>query len=81
MLKRTERVFSNPNQTKLYYKKYQVGGKRQAHYSKTNFSWEKMDELLNSLLDSNIPEFPKEVKLKLPSIKKIELPKLEKVNG
>ena len=63
------------------YKKYQVGGKRQAHYSKTNFSWEKMNELLNNLLDSNIPEFPKEVKLKLPKVKKIELPKKEEING
>jgi len=63
------------------YKKYQVGGKRQAHYSKTNFSWDKMDELLDQILTNNIPEFPKETKLKLPSIKKIELPKLEKVNG
>jgi len=63
------------------YKKYQVGGKRQAHYSKTNFSWEKMAEKIDELLDSNLPEFPKEVKLKLPSIKKIELPKKEKVNG
>jgi len=62
------------------YKKYVDGGKRQAYYSKTNFSWEKMDELLNQLLDSNIPEFPKEVKLKLPTVKKIELPKKE-VNG
>jgi len=57
------------------YKKYAELGKRQAHYSKTNFSWEKMDEKLNEYLDKNIPEFPKQVKLQLPKLKKIELPK------
>lgn len=61
------------------YKKYQVGGKRQAHYSKTNFSWDKMHESLTTILTKNIPEFPKEVKLNLPKPKKIELPKLKKV--
>ena len=57
------------------YKKYAELGKRQAHFSKTNFSWEKMDEKLNEYLDKNIPEFPKQVKLQLPKLKKIELPK------
>ena len=57
------------------YKKYAELGKRQAHYSKTNFSWGKMDEKLNEYLDKNIPEFPKQVKLQLPKLKKIELPK------
>jgi glycosyltransferase involved in cell wall biosynthesis len=63
------------------YKKYEVGGKRQAHYSKTNFSWELMKEKVDEILDKNIPEFPKEAKLKLPTMKKIELPKLQKING
>ena len=57
------------------YKKYAELGKRQAHFSKTNFSWGKMDEKLNEYLDKNIPEFPKQVKLQLPKLKKIELPK------
>jgi len=61
------------------YKKYAELGKRQAHYSKTNFSWEKMDEMLNAYLDKNIPEFPKQVKLQLPKLKKIELPKKKEV--
>jgi len=60
------------------YKKYQVGGKRQAHHSKTNFSFEAMKEKLDQVLSSRIPEFPKEVKLELP---KLQLPKLEKLNG
>jgi glycosyltransferase involved in cell wall biosynthesis len=63
------------------YKKYEIGGKRQAHYSKTNFSWELMKEKVDEILDKNIPEFPKEAKLKLPTMKKIELPKLQKING
>jgi glycosyltransferase involved in cell wall biosynthesis len=63
------------------YKNYTEKSKRQAFYSKTNFSWEKMKTTLSDLLDSNIPEFPKEVKIKLPSIKKIELPKKEPING
>ena len=63
------------------YKKYAELGKRQTHYSKTNFSWEKMHEKLNEYLDKNIPEFPKQVKLELPKLKKIELPKLKKIEA
>jgi glycosyltransferase involved in cell wall biosynthesis len=63
------------------YKNYTDKAKRQAYYSKTNFSWDKMKEKLDILLTDSIPEFPKEVKLKLPSMKKIELPKLQKING
>jgi len=57
------------------YKNYTDKAKRQAFYSKTNFNWEKMKEKLDTVLTQYIPEFPKEVKLKLPTIKKIELPK------
>jgi glycosyltransferase involved in cell wall biosynthesis len=63
------------------YKNYTDGAKRQAFYSKTNFSWDKMKEKLADFLTKNVPEFPAEVKLKMPSMKKIELPKLEKING
>ena len=61
------------------YKNYTDKAKRQAYYSKTNFSWDKMKEKIDTILTDNIPEFPKELNLKLPSIKKIELPKLKKV--
>jgi glycosyltransferase involved in cell wall biosynthesis len=61
------------------YKKYQDNGKRLAHYCKTNFSFEKMQEKLDIILTANVPEFPKQVQLKLPQLKKIELPKLKKV--
>ena len=59
------------------YKNYEDGGKRQAYYSKTNFSFDKMKELLGDLLDKNVPEIAKQVQLELP---KLELPKLEKIN-
>jgi glycosyltransferase involved in cell wall biosynthesis len=63
------------------YKNYTDKAKRQSYYSKTNFSWDKMKEKLDNILTQNVPEFPKEAKLKLPSMKKIELPKLQKING
>jgi len=59
------------------YKEYKAKGKRQGYYSKTNFSYEKMAELVKDLLDKNIPEFPKGVELTLP---KLQLPKLSKIN-
>jgi hypothetical protein len=62
------------------YKKYIDGGKRQAYYSKQNFSFEKMTEKLAEYL-TLIPEFPKQIQLKLPQLKKIELPKLQKVES
>jgi hypothetical protein len=33
---------------------------------------------IDRLFNQYIPEFPKEVKLKLPQLKKVELPKLNK---
>tara|TARA_B110000858_G_scaffold30605_1_gene33504 strand:- start:161 stop:1441 length:1281 start_codon:yes stop_codon:yes gene_type:complete len=57
------------------YKKYIDGGKRQAYHSKTNFSFNMMQNLLGKTLDSNIPEIAKQVPLQLP---KLELPKLQK---
>jgi len=60
------------------YKEYTDGGKRQAYHSKQNFSFEKMTEKLAEYL-TRVPEFPKQVALKLPQLKKIELPKLQKV--
>ena len=63
------------------YKKYQNNANRQTYKSKTEFSWDKMKEKLDIILTSRIPEFPKEIQLKLPNLKKIELPKLQKING
>ena len=61
------------------YKVYKELAKRQGHRSRTQFSYEKMRETLDNLLTQYIPEFPKQVELKLPTLKKIELPKLKKV--
>ena len=60
------------------YKKYTDGANRQAYKSKTEFSWVKMKDKVDELFTKNIPEFSKEVALKLPQLKKIELPKLNK---
>jgi len=63
------------------YKNYTEKAKRQAFKSKNEFSWDKMKEKIDILLTQFIPEFPKEVKLALPQLKKIQLPKLQKTNG
>jgi len=60
------------------YKKYAELAKRQGYKSRTNFSWEKMAEQLDQILSSNLPEFSKQVELKLPTL---QLPKLQKING
>ena len=60
------------------YKKYAELAKRQGYRSRTNFSWEKMAEQLDTILTKNLPEFPKQVELKLPTL---QLPKLQKING
>ena len=74
------------------YKDYKEKAKRQGYQSRTNFSYEKMKEKLDSLLTNKIPEFPKHVSLSLPKLKKIggdkktklpklKLPKLKKVEA
>lgn len=68
--KTLEDVFKNS-------KKYVDGSKKQSYRSRTEFSLDKMGELLIKLLDEKAP---KQVELKLPQLKKIELPKLNKIN-
>jgi len=63
------------------YKKYIDGAKRQAHKSKTEFSWDKMKDKTDELFTKYIPEFPKQIQLQLPKLKKIELPKLQKIES
>lgn len=60
------------------YKKYVEGAKRQAYHSRTYFTLERMGNKLDSIIDRNVP---KPVALKLPSLKRIELPKLSKVES
>jgi glycosyltransferase involved in cell wall biosynthesis len=58
------------------YSKYEEFGKRQGHRSKTEFSFDKMAEVLSKIIDT---KFDKPKVLKLPELKKIELPKLNKI--
>ena len=71
------------NMNKVFedYKEWLVKGKRQGYHSRTNFSFEKMKEQLDSILTKNVPELPKKVELKLPSLRKIELPSLKKIES
>ena len=69
------------------YKKNTLPAKKLAMYNKSKFSLKAMQNKLEKILEENIPNFPKQVKLKLPKLKKdakkaptVKLPKLKKVN-
>lgn len=64
-------VFENP-------KKYTENAKRQAYYSKTNFSWDAMKDKLTNLLSTNIPEFSQKIELNIPDLG-LDLPTLNKI--
>ena len=57
------------------YDKYVELARKQSHYSRTNFSFEEMKNLLAKYFDA----VPKQVQIQLPKLKKVELPKLNKV--
>tara|TARA_E500000318_G_scaffold104400_3_gene110365 strand:- start:8933 stop:10204 length:1272 start_codon:yes stop_codon:yes gene_type:complete len=57
-----------------HYKDYLALAKDQGRDNIKNFSLSKMKEKLESILDNNLPEFPKKIELTLP---KLDLPKLE----
>jgi glycosyltransferase involved in cell wall biosynthesis len=57
------------------YSKYLEKSKRQAHKNKQKFSMEKMKEVINTHLDV----IAKPIAIKLPTLKKIELPKLKAI--
>lgn len=61
------------------YKNYLEGARKQSTVIKKEFSFDVMYDKLHNILDTKVPEFPKQVQLKLPQLKKIELPKLQKV--
>ena len=52
------------------YSKYIDNAKRQAHFAKTNFSFDKMKEELGTVVD----KFPRQIPMKLPQLKKIQMP-------
>ncbi len=58
------------------YKKYERDAKSQATLIKKEFSFDSMSDKLISILEEKAP---KQIALKLPQLKKVELPKLEKV--
>ena len=69
------------------YKKYVGNAKKLGIQNKSKFSLDEMTIEFGKILDKYVPEFPKEVKLELPKLKKvgesetpkIKLPKLKKV--
>ena len=69
------------------YRKYSLNAKKLAIGNRSKFSLDAMTKKLGKILDKYVPEFPKEVKLDLPKLKKvgstetqkIKLPKLNKV--
>jgi glycosyltransferase involved in cell wall biosynthesis len=63
------------------YKEWQVKGKRQGYYSRTNFSFQDMEKQLSDLLKTHLPTISNKVELKMPSLggTKSNLPKMKKV--
>lgn len=60
------------------YKEVTKAAKKQRRFTLDNFTFDDMVKKLHSILDSNIPEMPKQIELTLP---KLELPKLEQIDG
>ena len=61
------------------YKEWSLKGKKQGKYNRDRFSFEKMEVKFGNILTEYVPKFAKPVELKLPQLKKIQLPKLSKV--
>lgn len=61
------------------YTTYKNNAYTLANKNRKQFSYEAIQKRTWGLLDKYIPEFPKQITLKLPTLKKIELPKLTKV--
>jgi glycosyltransferase involved in cell wall biosynthesis len=53
------------------YRKYTLNAKKLGIINRSKFSLNAMTKELDKILDKYVPEFPKEVKLKLPKLKKI----------
>jgi len=54
------------------YRKYQLNAEKLTIGNKSKFSLDAMTKELGKILDNYVPEFPKEVKLSLPKLKKVE---------
>ena len=53
------------------YKNWKVKGKRQGYYSRSNFSFSKMEEQLENHLTKYLPTFSEQVQFQLPKLKKV----------
>ena len=70
------------------YRKYTLNAKKLSVVNKSKFSLDSMTKKLGRILDEYVPEFPKEVTLELPKLKKIgsttkpdiTIPKIKKVS-
>jgi len=71
-----QNAISSLKEVYKHYKKYLTRSRKQKQYVKDNFSWEKMRDLVNNKLSTQVPEFASQVELKLP---KLKLPKLNKI--
>ena len=70
-----------------HYKKYIKSSRKQTQYLKDNFSFDKMAEILNVLIPTDIQTAPQMQELKLPKLTKVKkptklkLPKLKKIKA
>ena len=60
------------------YKDFVKRSRKHKKYTRDNFSFEKMQQLVQNIFDENVPEFAQQVELNLP---KLKLPKLKKIDG
>jgi len=63
------------------YNKWLNKSQQQKQYVEKNFSFGAMKSSLDIILSKHVPDLPREVKLELPKIKKIQMPKKPQING
>ena len=64
----------------LNYSKYERGAKKLGTLNAKKFSLDAMTTEFEKILDKHLPQFPKQVEIKLPDLKKVTLPKKEVTN-
>jgi len=68
----TKTAISQMKSVHKKYKKFLQLSKKQKHYAKNNFSYDKMKELLDKILKNNVPEIAQQVKLNLSQLTKVD---------
>jgi hypothetical protein len=61
------------------YKEFKQGAYDLASKNRKQFSYETIRQKTFELLDKYVPNFPKQIPLTLPKLKKVELPKIKSV--